>query len=81
MIFVDKEGETSSQPAWIRSSYNFWIVLPDFMIITYGGEFGSSDYMELLSDWFGNGEAADFIIVETGSGIFLMMPQDISSLC
>ena len=72
-FFVDKEGETSSQPAWIRSSYNFWIVLPDFMIMTYGGEFGSSDYMELLSDWFVIVEAAYFMIFETGTGILVVV--------
>ena len=43
--------------------------------MTYIGDSGSSDDMELLSDWFGNGEAVDFIIVETGSGILLMVPR------
>ena len=42
--------------------------------MSYGVESGSSDDMELSSDWFGNGEAADFIIVETGSGILLIVP-------
>ena len=77
---MDKEGEPSSQPAWISSSYDFSIVIPESRRMTYGGEFGSSDDMKLSSDWFGNGEAADFIIVETGSGIFLMFPQSSASL-
>ena len=42
--------------------------------MTYEGDSGSSDDWELLSDWFDKGEAADFMIVETGSGILLMVP-------
>ena len=42
--------------------------------MTYGGESGSSDDWELSSDWFDNGEAEGFIIVDTGSGILLMVP-------
>ena len=42
--------------------------------MAYGGDSGSSDDMELLSDWFGNGEAEDFMIVDTGSGMLLMVP-------
>ena len=49
--------------------------------MTYIGDSGSSDDMELLSDWFGNGEAVDFIIVENGSGILLMVPRVSASVC
>ena len=49
--------------------------------MTYIGEYGSSDDMDLLSDWFGNGEAVDFIIVETGSGILLVVPRVSASVC
>ena len=49
--------------------------------MTYSGDSGSYDDMELLSDWFGNVEAADFIIVETGSGILLMVPRVSASVC
>ena len=45
------------------------------MIITYGGDSGSFDYWKLLYDWFDNVEASDFVIVDTGSGILLMVPQ------
>ena len=78
---MDKEGEPSSQPAWISSSYDFSIVIPESRRMTYGGEFGSSDDMKLSSDWFGNGEASDFMIFETGSGILLMAPRTRKSLC
>ena len=44
--------------------------------MTYGYDSVSSDYMKLLSDWFGNGEVADFRIGDTGNGILLMVPQD-----
>ena len=42
--------------------------------MTYGGDSGSSDDWELPSDWSDNGESPDFMIVETGSGILLMVP-------
>ena len=71
---MDEEGETSFQPDWIRSSYDLSTVIPESRRMSYGVESGSSDDMELSSDWFGNGEAADFIIVETGSGILLIVP-------
>ena len=80
-LFVDEEGGTSSRPDWIRSSYDFLIVIPESRRMTYGGEFGSSDDMKLSSDWFGNGEASDFMIFETGSGILLMVPRASTSLC
>ena len=40
----------------------------------YGGDYGSSDYWELLYDWFDKGELAGFMIFETGSGLLLMVP-------
>ena len=53
----------------MRYSYNFLTVVPDSRILTYGGDSGSSDGWELSSDWFYNGEAADFVIVDTGIGV------------
>ena len=41
-FFVDLEGEASSQPAWMRSSYDFSTVVPESRIMTYGGDSGSS---------------------------------------
>ena len=41
--------------------------------MTYGGDSVRSDYTELSYDFFGNAEAACFIIVETGGGILLMV--------
>ena len=49
--------------------------------MTYGGDSRSSDDWDLLSDWSDNVEAAGFMIVETGSGILLMVPQTSESLC
>ena len=43
--------------------------------MNYGGDYVSSDYWEMLSDQFDNVEAADVMIVETGSGMLLMVPQ------
>ena len=43
--------------------------------MTYGGDSRSSDYWDLSSDGFDNGEAEYFIIVETGSGILSMLHQ------
>ena len=43
--------------------------------MTYGGDYGSSDDWKLSYDWFDNGEAADFMIVDTVSGILLIVPQ------
>ena len=53
-FFLDKEGEPSSRPAWIRSSYDFSMVIPESRRITYGGDSGSSDDMEVVSDIDGN---------------------------
>ena len=43
-------------------------------MMTYGGDSGSYNGWKLLSDWSDNGEVADFMIVETGSGILLIVP-------
>ena len=48
--------------------------------ITYGGESGGYDDWYLSSNGFDNGEAKDFMIVETGSGILSMVPQTRESL-
>ena len=40
----------------------------------YWGDSVSSDNWELSSDWFDKGVAEYFMIVETGSGILLMVP-------
>ena len=47
--------------------------------MTYVGDSGSYDDIELLSKWFGNGEASGFMIVETGSGMLLMVPRACAS--
>ena len=70
---MDEEGETSSQTDFIRLSYDFLTVITGSRIITYGGDSGSSDDWELLSDGFDNSEAEYFIIAETGSGILFMV--------
>ena len=49
--------------------------------ITYGGDSGSSDCWGLLSDWFDKSEAAYFMILDTGSGILLMVSQTSESSC
>ena len=51
---MDKEGEPSSLPNWIRSSYDFSIVILDSRRMTYGGDSGSYDDMEMVSDIDGN---------------------------
>ena len=53
-LFVYKEGEPSSQPAWIRSSYDFSIVIPESRRMKYVGDSGIYDDMELVSDKDGN---------------------------
>ena len=49
--------------------------------MAYGGDSGSSDDWEMLYYCFYNGEVVDFMIVETGSGIFFMVPQNSELLC
>ena len=67
VFYVGEAGETSSRTDLMRSSYNFLTVVPESSRIKYGGEYGSSDDWKLSSDWFDNGEAAYFMIVDTGS--------------
>ena len=81
MLFVNEAGETSPRPDLMRSSYYFSTVIPESRIMTYGGDSRSSDDWDLLSDWSDNVEAAGFMIVETGSGILLMVPSTRKSLC
>ena len=78
---MEKEGETSSRPDLIRSSYNFLRVVPESGEMAYGGDYVSYDDWEISSDWFDNGEVEDFIIFETGSEILLMVPQTRKSIC
>ena len=66
---MEEEGEKSSIPALIRSLYDFSTLIPESRRISYGGDSRGSDAWDLSSDGFDNGEAADFIIVETGGGI------------
>ena len=73
---MDVKGELSYQTDCIRSSYDFLTVVPESRRMTYGSDSGSSDDMELSSDWFGNGEAEYFIIDDTESGILLMVLLD-----
>ena len=74
-LFVNEEVEASPRPDLMRSSYDFLKVIPESSRMTYWGDSGGSDYWGLLSDWFDNGEAADFMIVDTVSGILLIVPQ------
>ena len=54
---------------------------PESIRITYGGDSGSSNDWELSYDWFNKGKPSDFMIVETGSVILLMVPQTRKYLC
>ena len=80
-LFVEEEGEKSSIPALIRSLYDFSTLTPESRRITYGGEYGGYDGWYLSYDGFDNYEAKDFMIVETGSGIFSMVTRTRKSLC
>ena len=80
-LFVDEKGEASYWPALIRLSYNVLAFIPESRRMTYVSGSGSSDDWELSSDWSDNGELEDFTIFETGSGILLVMPRTIESLC
>ena len=53
-LFLDKEGEPSSLPDWIRSSYDFSIVILESSRMAYGGDSGSYDDIEMVSDIDGN---------------------------
>ena len=80
-LLVKEEVETSYLPAWIRSSYDVSIVILEYRRMTYGGDCGSSDDMDLSSDWFVNGKSAYFMIADTGSGISLMVHLSSPLLC
>ena len=62
-------------------SYDFLTVVLESRRMTYDGDSGSFLDMELSSDWFGDGDAANFRIGDTGSGILLMVPRDSTLLC
>ena len=49
-LFVDEEGETSFWPDWISLSYDFSTVVPESRIMTYSGDSGSYDDMEMVSE-------------------------------
>ena len=51
----------------MRSWYDGSTVIPLSRIITYGGDFGSSDVMDSCSKSSGTGDAAVLILVITGS--------------
>ena len=74
-MFLDEAVESSYQPYLMRSSYIFLTVLMKSRRMKYGGDSGSSDDWDMSSDWFDDFEGANFIIFDTGSGIFLMVPQ------
>ena len=59
----------------MRSSYDFLTVVQYSRRMTYGGDSRSPDDWDLPSDWFDNGKVADFMTVDAGSGILLMVPR------
>ena len=77
----DLEGEASSRPAWVRSSYDFSTVVPDYIRTTYRGDSCVSNEIESLSDCSVEGDAAHFSIDDTGMGIFLMVKRSGASSC
>ena len=48
-------------------------VVPESRILVYGGDSGSSVEMEPLSDCSGDGDAAHFLIDDTGIGILFIV--------
>ena len=68
------EGGVSSLLSWMRLSYDFSTVVPEFRRITYGDDSCVSDDMESLSECFVDVEATHFRIGDTGMGILLMVP-------
>ena len=56
-------------------SYDISTVVPESRRITYGGDFCSSGVMELCFKGSVDGDATVLSIVNTGMGIFLMVPQ------
>ena len=59
----------------MRLPYDFLTLVPDYRIITYGGDSCVSDEMESLSDCSVDGDAKHVNIDDTGMGIFLMVLQ------
>ena len=71
----DLGGEVSSQLSLMRSSYYLSTVVPDSIIITYGGDSCLYDDMESLYEFYVGGYVTHFRIGDTGMGIFLMLPR------
>ena len=59
----------------MRSSYDISTVIPLSRIITYGGDFCSSDVIDYFSKVYVDRDAAVLSIGDTGMGIFLMVSQ------
>ena len=71
----DLGGEVSSRLSFISLSYDLSTVVPESRRITYGGDFCSSDVMELCYKGSVDVDAAVFSIGDTGMGILLMVTQ------
>ena len=80
-LLVDSEGEASFRTAWMRLSYYFSTIVLDSSRIIYRGDSWGSDEMETLFYCAVDGDVAQFRIVETGIGMFLMVPQASASSC
>ena len=74
-LIVDLEGGASSQLSWIRSSYYLSTVVPDSIIITYGGDSCLYDDMESLYEFYVGGYVTHFRVGDTGMVIFFMLPR------
>ena len=59
----------------MRLPYDFLTLVPDYRIITYGGDSCVSDEIESFSGCYLYGDATHFSIGDTGIGIFLMVPR------
>ena len=73
--------EASSQISFMRPSYDLSTVVPESRIITYGGDFCSSDVIDSSSKGSVDGDAAGLSIGNAGIGILLMVPRASVSLC
>ena len=65
----------------MRSSYDILTVVPESRRITYGGDFCSSDVMELCSKGSVDVDAEVLSIGDTGMVILLMVPRVDVLLC
>ena len=80
-LLGDLGGEVSYRLSFMRSSYDLLNVVTDSRRITYGGDFCSSDVMELCSKGFVDRDATVLNIGDTGIEIFLIMPRSGVLLC